>query len=150
MPVCLEARPAVMWGKGELLTRCDSLPAFWLVLVNPNVAVSTAEVFKVLDAPAMPEKEAGPDVPAFADVAALVTWLNANGNDLEAPAKVLAPVIGDVIAALNVTSGCRLARMSGSGATCFGIYADEPSATRAAAAIRAAHPDWWVAAAPRI
>ncbi|MDO8289939.1 MAG: 4-(cytidine 5'-diphospho)-2-C-methyl-D-erythritol kinase [Parvibaculum sp.] len=150
VPVCLEARPALMWGKGELLTRLDTLPDFWLVLVNPRVAVSTAEVFKALDAAPLAEKEEGPDVPDFVDLAALVGWLIAHGNDLEAPAKTIAPAIADVLAALSATDGCKLARMSGSGATCFGLYADEASATRAAAALRVTHPDWWVAAAPRI
>ncbi|MES1989770.1 MAG: 4-(cytidine 5'-diphospho)-2-C-methyl-D-erythritol kinase [Pseudomonadota bacterium] len=150
VPVCLETRPALMWGKGELLMRLDALPPFWLVLVNPAVAVSTAQVFKALDAPAMPEKGRRPDVPVFADLAALIEWLKANGNDLQAPATRIAPVIGDVLAALGVTCGCLLARMSGSGATCFGIYADKQSATRAASAIRVTHPGWWVAAAARI
>lgn len=150
VPVCLEVRPALMWGKGELLRRLDTLPDFWLVLVNPRVAVATADVFKVLDAAQLAEKEEGPDVPHFADLAALVAWLVAHGNDLEAPAKTIAPPIADVLAALSVTGGCMLARMSGSGATCFGIFADEASASRAAAALRVAHPDWWVAAAPRI
>jgi len=150
VPVCLEARPAIMWGKGELLQRRDGLPDFWLVLVNPGVAVSTASVFKALDAPALVEKEEGPDVPQFGDVTALVEWLERHGNDLEAPARAIVPVIGDVITALGATDGCLLARMSGSGATCFGIYADEQLAARAAAAIGGAHTDWWVMAAERL
>ncbi|MGV8998491.1 MAG: 4-(cytidine 5'-diphospho)-2-C-methyl-D-erythritol kinase [Parvibaculaceae bacterium] len=150
VPVCLEARPAIMWSKGELLTRIDGLPPFWLVLVNPGVAVSTAAVFKALGAQALVEKEAGPIVPQFRDVAALVDWLATHGNDLEAPATTIAPLISDVVAALRTTGGCQLARMSGSGATCFGIYADEQTATRAAAAIRVTHPDWWVAASKRL
>jgi 4-diphosphocytidyl-2-C-methyl-D-erythritol kinase len=150
VPVCLAATPALMWGKGEMIARLSGLPDFWLVLVNPGMAVSTASVFAALDARALGEKEAGPVLPAFQDFGQLVDWLKGHGNDLERPAISIAPVIKDVIAALNATASCRLARMSGSGATCFGLYVDEAAARRAEAALRITHPDWWVMAAPRL
>lgn len=150
VPVCLDPSPAFMWGKGELIKRLSALPSFWLLLVNPGVAVSTGDVFRVLDAQESVETEVSPPLPQWADLDAFVEWLAARGNDLEAPARSIAPVIGDVIAAIARTNGCKLARMSGSGATCFGLYADEKSAKDAQAVISAAHPDWWVAAAVRL
>jgi 4-diphosphocytidyl-2-C-methyl-D-erythritol kinase len=114
------------------------------------VALSTAAVFKALDAPELGKKQAGPVLPVLNDFDALVAWLAAQGNDLEAPARSLAPAVGEVIDALKVTADCRLARMSGSGATCFGIFADEAEARAAEAALKTAHPQWWIAAARRL
>ncbi len=150
VPVCLETTPALMWGKGEHLMRLEALPPFWLVLANPSVALSTAAVFNALAAPDHAEEQTAPLPPVFNSLDALIDWLGGEGNDLEAPAKALAPAIADVIAALARTQGCRLARMSGSGATCFGIFADEAGARNAAAEISAAHPAWWVVATSRI
>lgn len=145
VPVCLDARPAFMQGRGERISRLENLPGFALLLVNPGVAVSTAAVFKALAAPVLAKDFAASKTPKFSTLDALVAWLHANGNDLEAPARGIAPVIGDVIAAIGATRGCRLARMSGSGATCFGIYASEDEARVAGAAV--ARPGWWVAVA---
>jgi len=150
VPVCLEAKPAFMWGKGELIKRLADVPDFWMLLVNPGVAVSTGDVFRLLNAQETVETEVSPPLPQWSNLDALVEWLAAQGNDLEGPARKIAPVIGDVIAAIAETDGCRLARMSGSGATCFGIYADEKSARAAEAAIKAAHPDWWSVAVARL
>lgn len=150
VPVCLDSSPAFMWGKGELIKRLSGLPEFWFVLVNPGVAVATGDVFKALNAQESLETEVSPPLPQWADLDAFVEWLGAHGNDLEAPAKGIAPVIGDVIAAIARTDGCKLARMSGSGATCFGLYADEKTARAAQAAIATARPDWWSVAAERL
>ncbi|MCE9649954.1 MAG: 4-(cytidine 5'-diphospho)-2-C-methyl-D-erythritol kinase [Parvibaculum sp.] len=150
VPVCLDVAPALMWGKGELIARTDALPPFWLVLANPGVALSTAEVFGALAAPDLAEKCAGPILPAMRSFDDLTAWLADNGNDLEAPARKLAPAIADVLEALKATKDCRLARMSGSGATCFGMFADEVSARAAEAALKKARPGWWVAAAKRL
>jgi 4-diphosphocytidyl-2-C-methyl-D-erythritol kinase len=111
-----------------------------MVLVNPGAAVATPAVFRALecrDNPALPDLAV-----RFADADALVAWLAATRNDLEAPAIRVAPVIGEVLARLRATPGCRLARMSGSGATCFAIFADETAARAAAATLPA---DWWAA-----
>lgn len=150
VPVCLDAAPALMWGKGELIARIEALPPFRLVLANPGVALSTAEVFKALDAPDMIEMQAGPQLPAMKSLDDLLAWLAAHGNDLEAPAMKLAPAVAETIAALKATPACRLARMSGSGATCFGIFADEADARAAAAELKRDHPQWWIAASPRL
>lgn len=150
VPVCLDAAPALMWGKGELIARIEALPPFRLVLANPGVALSTAEVFKALDAPDMIEMQAGPQLPAMKSLDDLLAWLAAHGNDLEAPAMKLAPPVAETIAALKATPACRLARMSGSGATCFGIFADEADARAAAAELKRDHPQWWIAASPRL
>lgn len=143
VPVCLANRPCFMGGVGEILTEAPPLPAAWVVLVNPGVGVPTPEVFKArhggFSAPA--RFEAPP-----ADLTALVALLQERRNDLTAPAVFLCPVIEDALNALQNTPGCRLARMSGSGATCFGLFADETAAKAAAAALTEANPDWWVKA----
>lgn len=146
VPVCLASRPAMMGGIGERLGPAPALPAFWMVLVNPLRGLPTAAVFAALDRRDNPP---GPAAPAgFADLGALVAWLARQRNDLEAPARSLLPAIGAVLGALRWQPACRLARMSGSGATCFGLFDSEPAALEAAAAIRLAEPGWWVAPAP--
>ena len=145
VPVCLESRPARMAGIGEQVTPLAGLPALWCVLVNPGTACPTPRVFAAL------ERRDGsplPELPArFADAAALLDYLFATRNDLEAPARRLVPAIGDALEAL-AASGAAVARMSGSGATCFGLFETEGAALSAAESLRAAAPAWWVAAAP--
>ncbi len=141
VPVCLLSQSVRMRGIGERLERIE-LPALDLVLTNPNQPVSTAQAFAAIDSIG---SAPGPDRPIPADRAGLLAWLAARGNDLEAPARRLAPVIGEVIEALQVQPGCRLARMSGSGATCFGLFDDAPAASRAARALGRTRPNWWVA-----
>ena len=148
VPVCLDARPAMMRGVGERIERLASLPSFWLVLVNPGVSLPTASVFRELAAPPLGAGEAEPAIPAFATLDGLLPWLVAEANDLEAPAVRLVPEIGETLAALAATVDCRLARMSGSGATCFGLYPGEAEARAAADVLAAAHPGWWVKASP--
>jgi 4-diphosphocytidyl-2-C-methyl-D-erythritol kinase len=144
VPVCLADRPVRMTGVGERLLPVD-LPPGWLVLVNPRVKVPTPAVFAALalrDNPAMPEPG------RLADLRSLVALLLACRNDLEAPALTLAPVIAEAKAALAAQPGCLMARMSGSGATVFGLFAAAAEAADAAAAISRARRDWWVTAAP--
>ena len=144
VPVCLAGQPVRMTGIGEALTPWGGVPHGWLVLVNPGIAVATPEVFGQLDRRDNPPL---PDVlPGFATVAELARFLQGQRNDLQPPALRQAPVIGGVLAALDSVAGCHLARMSGSGATCFGLFADGAGAEAAAAAVRSAWPDWWVAA----
>ena len=145
VPVCLAGRPARMEGVGEVLSPLPPLPAAWLVLVNPGVAVATPAVFRALerrDNPGLPVA-----LPRLATAAELAAFLQTQRNDLEAPAMLLAPVIGQALAALSAQPDCLIARMSGSGATCFGLFPDERSATAATAALRRAQPGWWVEAA---
>jgi 4-diphosphocytidyl-2-C-methyl-D-erythritol kinase len=145
VPLCLTPRPWRSRGTGEDLTPV-ALPPLPAVLVNPRVAVPTGPVFAGLsrrDNPPLPDA-----LPALPDAATAIAWLATQRNDLEPPARALAPAIGAVLAALAATSGCGLARMSGSGATCFGLYPTDTAAAAAAAALRAAHPDWWIADGP--
>jgi 4-diphosphocytidyl-2-C-methyl-D-erythritol kinase len=142
VPVCLAGRSCRMSGIGEVL-RPVPLPQFWLVLVNPGVAVPTTAVFAALTARDNPPM---PDPIGLDDAAAFLCYLAAQRNDLEPVATALAPPIAEARAALAAQPGCRLARMSGSGATCFGLFAAEAPARAAAAAVARARPVWWVAA----
>ncbi len=144
VPPCLESRPVQVRGIGEVLSPVPTLPPFWLVLVNPGVPVQTAAVFKERQGAFSSTVE----WKAAADLDALLRVLLATRNDLEPPARALVPQIGEALSALQGVQGCRLARMSGSGATCFGIFAEAGQAAAAAAALSSTHADWWVAAAP--
>ena len=142
--VCLDPRPRRMRGAGDILSAPLRLPPLPCLLVNPGVASPTAGVFAAFDRRAA----AAPLAPAdtFIEVASeqsLMTYLATHGNDLEAPAILLHPVIADVLEALRAQNGCRLARMSGSGATCFGLF-DAAHAQAAAEALQARHPAWWI------
>ncbi len=143
VPVCLAARPTRMTGVGEGLVPVD-VPPCWVVLCNPGVPVATAGIFRRLE---RADNAPMPGPPPMPDAAALAAFLRAQRNDLEAPARAVAPVIGEVITALDSSPGCLLARMSGSGATCFGLFAGEDTARAGAARIAAASPGWWVQAA---
>lgn len=143
VPVCVASTPQWMEGRGEILTALPPLPELPVVLVNPGVAVSTAKVFAAL------ERRRGTDLPLpphFADAKALIAYLKTAANDMEAPARRLAPVIGEVLDLLAAQRDVLLARMSGSGATCFALFAGEAAAEAAARAISASHPHWWVTA----
>jgi 4-diphosphocytidyl-2-C-methyl-D-erythritol kinase len=138
VPVCLDCVPRRMGGIGDVLTSAPSLPSYGMALINPGVAVSTAEVFRARMGPFSPD----PDLPAGWDEAgAMATRLGVLSNDLEHAAVTLCPEIGLVLEALRGTTGCLLARMSGSGATCFGLYETPSRAVDAAA--RCAWPGWW-------
>ena len=142
VPVCLAGRPARMRGAGERLDTLPPLPRLAIVLVNPGAALSTPQVFAALTR----RENAGlPDLPAGLTGPQFIDWLQGCRNDLEAPAKALVPQIGAVLHALQ-SHGAGLARMSGSGATCFGLFLNTATASRAAAAIQRACPEWWVTA----
>ncbi|WP_374633169.1 4-(cytidine 5'-diphospho)-2-C-methyl-D-erythritol kinase [Ferrovibrio sp.] len=143
IPVCLQNRPMLMQGIGDILQPVPALPACWLVLANPGVSLATKDVFAALGGrfgPSQPLSEA----PASA--ADLAIQLRARRNDLEAPARFLAAEIDPVLAALRGQGGCLLARLSGSGATCFGLFGEARLAQIAAQSLARAHPAWWVAA----
>lgn len=143
VPVCLARRPSRMGGVGERLDAAPRLPRCGLVLVNPGVAVATPEVFRARRG----DWSAPAELPrAWPDVAAMASDLQELRNDLEPPAIALQPVIGEVISALATVPGCRLARMSGSGATCFGLFDDPVMASEAAMRLR--RPDWWTWGGP--
>lgn len=142
VPACLAGTACLMTGRGEGIAPV-SLPRFGLVLVNPRVPVSTAEVFRLLG---LKPGEVRASVPAAppADRDELLAFLAEEPNDLEPPARRIAPVLADVAAALSATRDSRLVRMSGSGATMFALYDDCRAAARAARLVKAAHPGWWV------
>ncbi len=145
VPVCFMSRACIMTGVGERLSPPLRLPALPALLVNPRVGVSTRDVFAVLAKSGLPKDgRALGDVPR--DAGALVEFLRGHGNDLTAPAIACAPVIGDVIEALKALPGVRLARMSGSGATCFALFATEAEAKSAESQLAAQRPEWWAAA----
>jgi len=147
--VCLAPCARFMWGAGETIGPPLLLPALPAVLVNPGVPVATAPVFRRLGLEPGARTDFGPhpEIPAGVDRDTLWRQLAKARNDLEPPALQEAPIVGDVLAVLGAARGCRLARMSGSGATCFGLFASPQAAVRAARAIRAGHPQWWVKAA---
>jgi 4-diphosphocytidyl-2-C-methyl-D-erythritol kinase len=143
VPVCLASQPAFMEGRGEILSRVQSLPRLPLLLVNPRIAVPTRDVFAALTTRtgASMTLPRGP----FRDSADMLRLLEATHNDLEAPAQGLQPVIGTVLKALSGLPGALFARMSGSGATCFALFADDAACARGGETLRAAHGDWWIA-----
>ena len=145
LPVCLSGRPTQMSGIGETLTPAVTLPPAWLVLVNPGLALSTPSVFRARAGDFTP---AAPLTEVPADANALANALVNRVNDLAAPALALEPAIKTVLDAIGETQGCLLARMSGSGATCFGLFADEDAADDAAETLSETYPEWWVASAP--
>ena len=144
-PVCAAGIGAArMYGIGDGVTPVSGLPTLHAVLVNPKTPVLTAEVFKRLknrQNPAMPDV-----LPTGLDAPALIEWLGGMRNDLEEAAIAAEPVIAQVFSTLEVTPGCLLARMSGSGGTCFGLYGDAETAASAAGRLSEAYPSWWVTA----
>ena len=143
VPACVFGEPAWIGGIGEAVAPGPALPPCWVVLVNPGLSLATPTVFKArTGAFSDPARfEAAP-----ADAAALARLLETRRNDLTAPALALAPEISRVLRALEAEAGALIARMSGSGATCFSLFAEEAAARAAAQRLRAAHPRWWVAA----
>jgi 4-diphosphocytidyl-2-C-methyl-D-erythritol kinase len=148
VPVCLDPKARVMRGIGEILSEPIALPELPAVLVNPGVAVPTKDVFAALAAPAVTSPAQTEDFIAInADAAALVSVLAARRNDLEIPAIKLQAIVADVLRTLQTSSGCLLARMSGSGATCFALFGSVAAAKDVAYRMQARHPGWWVRAA---
>jgi 4-diphosphocytidyl-2-C-methyl-D-erythritol kinase len=144
VPVCLSPRAQWMTGRGEHLAPLHSFPALFVVLINPRIALSTTDVF---GAWANMSAESPSQPLGFDTHADLFSYLGSHPNDLEAPACSLIPVISDLITAMGKTAGCKLARMSGSGATVFGLFEKESDADRAAAMLQYLWPDFWIIAA---
>lgn len=146
VPACLLSRPLIARGVGEILSPLPEFPRLYITLVNPLIAVSTPDVFRRLRAhdnyslPALPNPLTRP--------AQLGLWLSETRNDLEPPAVKLVPEIGILVDELAETPGCMLSRMSGSGATVFGLFGSEGQAHEAASQMRRLHPDYWVGTAP--
>jgi 4-diphosphocytidyl-2-C-methyl-D-erythritol kinase len=145
--VCLDSRPSLMTGRGEKVRLVSGFPSCGVLLANPGLPLATQEVYAALKAgpvPSLPNEVEAPDFTG--DFAKLIDYVAARGNALEAAAITLVPIIEDMLAALARLDGACLARMSGSGPTCFALFATEEEAKRAAAALARSHPNWWIAA----
>lgn len=142
VPACVLSRPCWMEGRGEHVSATGPLPPLDLVVVNPGVLLPTAAVFASLNARTGTSAMAPPG--RIATLWDLVAYLEDSGNDLEAPATHLQPDIDHVLEALHHEPGCVFAQMSGSGATCFGLFNDREYAEGAAGRIAQEHPHWWV------
>ncbi|MCE8524705.1 4-(cytidine 5'-diphospho)-2-C-methyl-D-erythritol kinase [Ruegeria pomeroyi] len=140
VPVCLSVMPRRMRGIGEQLDHVPPLPAMDILLVNPRVAVSTPTIFRTLAEKNNPPMER--DLPRWRDLPDFAGWLANQRNDLALPAIAQQPVINEVIDALS-EAGALFAGMSGSGATCFGLFS--PDHPPAEPVLRRRHPDWWCA-----
>ncbi|MEI9411278.1 4-(cytidine 5'-diphospho)-2-C-methyl-D-erythritol kinase [Mesorhizobium salmacidum] len=142
VPMCLAAKPLVARGIGEELSMVADFSALGLVLVNPGTPVSTAEIFAALS---RRDNEPLPPLPRSIEFHSLRNWLEITRNDLEPAALAMRPAIGRALSWLD-KAGSGFSRMSGSGATCFGLFETGNVAKRAAAEIRSRQPDWFVAA----
>ena len=146
VPVCLGQTARMMRGRGDELGPPMDLPRLFCVLVNPGVAVETRSVFAEMGL--RPGELSGfgqhPDLRSGMAFACLVATLKKARNDMEDAACVRAPSVSHVLAVITAARGCRLARMSGSGATCFGMFETSHEAARAAATVRRQNPAWWV------
>jgi 4-diphosphocytidyl-2-C-methyl-D-erythritol kinase len=147
VPVCLGDTPQFMWGIGRETAPLPAFPTLPAILVNPRVPVATADVFRTLGASSLSSPPQRPMLPGpFARAADVISYLHGCGNDLEPPALRLCSAIGDVLSVLRADPGVEIARMSGSGATCFGIFQTRAAAVDAALRLRARAPGWWIEA----
>lgn len=146
VPVCLDSRARLMAGIGERLGPSLRLPQLFSVLVNPGVAVETVSVFRALGLAHGERRAASRGEEGRGQEPDFLPCLIRSGNDLAAPARRVAPVIDEVLESLSALPGCRLARMSGSGATCFALFDDCRASAAAAKALAKARPGWWVKA----
>ena len=146
VPVCIDPRARMMRGVGERLSPPVGLVPLVALLVNPGVKLETKHVFARIGLEKGQERAGAghPDIACDLPTGELLEQLRRGRNDMEDAAGVLAPVIGDVLAVIGAARGCRLARMSGSGATCFGLFESCRAAAQAMKVIRRDHPGWWV------
>lgn len=144
VPVCLRGKPAWMRGTGELVTPVELPEDGYIVLANPNIGISTVEIFREFKFKGSAAKKKNLSiVPAFAEMADNMQY----GNDLEEAAARKLPVIGEIVSLLQIQTGCCFARMSGSGATCFGIFKNESDAYGAAKELKRKYPEFWCVSA---
>jgi len=141
IPCCIKAKTCTFRDIGNVTDPGPDLPLTHMVLVNPGQGLSTPSVFKSRSGPFTPTARLERDPQTAEELAAM---LKERGNDLTQPATALCPIITDVLAAIETQEGCLLSRMSGSGATCFGLFTDRSSAKKAAACLYEKQPSWWV------
>jgi 4-diphosphocytidyl-2-C-methyl-D-erythritol kinase len=151
VPVCLDPRPRMMRGIGEILSAPLKLPGLPALLINPRVVVPTKDVFAALRAPPLATdyksaqaRDEWADAGEAASRADVLAYMARNANDLEAVAVALHPTIAEALATLRVLPDCLLARMSGSGASCFALFPTQSAAAAAARILRVARPAWWI------
>jgi 4-diphosphocytidyl-2-C-methyl-D-erythritol kinase len=140
IPVCMTTGLTLMEGAGEDVTQLSTAPNWGLILVNPNVGVSTPAVFNALNS------KQNPPMQDVAENCVDIAWLGDQRNDLEPPAMTMVPEVAAVVDEISEIPQCQVSRMSGSGATCFGLFADIKQANAAAERLQQAHPNWWVVA----
>jgi 4-diphosphocytidyl-2-C-methyl-D-erythritol kinase len=147
--VCLPSRPALISGRGEKVEPVVGFPTCAVLLVNPGLPLATEAVYAALRAEALaePTRAQAERLDFHGNFEALLDYIAPRGNDLEAPAAQLVPEIKEVLVALLALEGARLARLSGSGPTCFALFASQNDAADAGTRLAAAFPDWWIAAA---
>ncbi len=141
LPVCLTGKPSMVSGLGEKIAVLGGFPEFPLLLVNPNKPVQTQDVYNRLD---KVNNSSQTPFPAMGKRIDVITWLREQRNDLEPPALQLCPEIKDILSGLKKQDGCLVARMSGSGGTCFGIFQTAEQVSVAARTIKQLKPWWWV------
>lgn len=147
VPVCLDPRTRLMRGVGEVLSPPIALPLLPAVLVNPGIALATKAVFaKWMPSAAYSVPLAPATIAKAKSFAECIELLRTQSNDLEAPARALAPVIANLLGVLRGLPGCKLARMSGSGSTCYALFAAEDEAAAAARSLAERYHHWWVRA----
>jgi 4-diphosphocytidyl-2-C-methyl-D-erythritol kinase len=147
VPACLESRPALMTGRGEMVAHVKGMPACGAVLANPRRELATERVYAALQSPPLATRQARPAPLDFeGSFEALIDYARERANDLEPAALGLEPAIEEVLDELLRLGGARLVRLSGSGPTCFALFASEDEAMRAGAELERARPTWWVAA----
>ncbi|MBT5239069.1 MAG: 4-(cytidine 5'-diphospho)-2-C-methyl-D-erythritol kinase [Rhodospirillaceae bacterium] len=147
VPVCRYGRAARISGIGETITPTPNWPTAWLVLANPRIPLSTADVFRAFDGKFA---AAGDTTFDGADYSSFTAYIAERENCLTSTALAIAPIIGDVLDGLGALSGCSLARMSGSGPTCFGLFGTKEEADVGQQDLSQTHPDWWVRASPLV
>lgn len=146
--VCLDSQPALIAGRGEKVEPVSGFPSCGVLLANPGLPLATEAVYAALRAAplAAPPRHGAEKLDFQGDFAKLLDYARPRGNDLEAPAAQLVPAIRAVLAALVTLPAVGIARLSGSGPTCFALFVTEAEAKRAAATLAAEHPAWWIAA----
>ncbi len=144
---CLRSRCVIARGRGDRLAPAPPMPPLDVVLANPGAPSSTRAVYRAFDAAPGERRADVPNLPrAFQSVLDVVDFMRAARNDLEAPAVASQPLIGEALAVLRAEPETRLARMSGSGATCFSLCESSRDARRLADRLAAVHPGWWARA----
>ena len=142
--VCLDSVARWMSGTGHELSPPVTIPALFAVLVNPGIPLATKDVYGALGAPSISDAPSGALAAVPRGGKEFLGFISGLSNDLEAPAFKLAPIVKDVLGALRDQPACALARMSGSGSTCFGIFATHNAAKLAARTLAIRHSGWWV------